>query len=194
MKLEPAQRPPSWRLFVAITPPHELRTPLLQARGLLRRRLPPQSVKWMEPDQMHLTLRFLGDVPVAEVDDVLRAVTRVAAGMQPFDLTLEGLGAFPPDRVPRVLWVGMSGALDALAALHAAMLAATAPWGVREERPFHGHLTLGRVRDLRGDDARAFCAAWSDCALERVGRWRVTTAELFRSVLTKEGAIHTRLE
>jgi 2'-5' RNA ligase len=187
-------RPRPWRLFVAVTPPPAIQAALGRLQADLARRLPAQNVKWALPSQIHLTLRFLGDVRVADVDDVLRAVVRSGVARQPFVLSVAGLGAFPDARRPRVLWAGLHGALDALHELRDAVFAATAPWGEHEHRPFEAHLTLGRIREFPPLDEDELAAAWAGCSAGRLGSWTVSQAELVRSQLTQESAVHSRIE
>jgi 2'-5' RNA ligase len=97
---------------------------------------------------MHLTLRFLGNTPASKLDDLGSALDRLAAQHAPFNLLLGALGCFPNERRPRVIWVGLQGQLQPLQTLRSALEDILQPLGWDpEDKPFHPHLTLGRVKD-----------------------------------------------
>lgn len=141
------------RCFIAIALPSETRKALAAASHELSRMLPADSansVRWVKSEQMHLTLRFLGDTPVAKVPDISAAMDQVTSGRPAISLQLDTLGCFPNARRPRVIWAGVGGQLDDLIALQRALEAALVPLGwAPEGKPFHPHLTLGRVKDSR---------------------------------------------
>ena len=105
------------------------------------------EVKWVDPRNLHLTLKFLDEVAVAEIPRVCDAVGRAAAEVEPFDLEVRGAGAFPNAGRPKTVWLGAGGGQDSMIALHASVEAALGKLGFRKEhRRFEPHLTLGRVR------------------------------------------------
>ena len=107
------------------------------------------GVAWTPPENLHQTLKFLGDVIPARLESLAARVVGIAAAQPPFDLTVAGVGAFPSVRRPRVLWIG--AAAPAVGPLAGAVDGACAAEGFAPEtRPFHLHLTLGRVRHVRG--------------------------------------------
>jgi 2'-5' RNA ligase len=110
--------------------------------------------KWVEPDNLHITLLFLGEVDSREVPEICAAVQWSAGGMQPFSLTLAGAGAFPTPRRPRTLIVRVTEGGPQLIALHDAIEKPLLELGCyrREERPFRPHLTIGRVKGQVGDE------------------------------------------
>lgn len=104
-------------------------------------------MRWVAPDNLHLTLKFLGEITEAQVSRATEAAHEAAQSAAPFAITLEGLGAFPSPRRPRVVWVGVSGGADRLIALAGALDAAMQRRKFpREARPFEPHLTVARVR------------------------------------------------
>src|SRR5437899_2875752 len=116
-------------------------------------RVAPAEINWVRPQQMHLTLKFLGDVPDTEAPDICRVVNQVAAGFEPFEITCRGVGAFPNISNPRTLWIGIEDGIDELKRLQAELDAALKRelGFAKEPRGFHPHLTLGRVkRELPG--------------------------------------------
>ena len=119
-----------------------------------------RGLRPVNPEGVHLTLKFLGDVSMSQVDAIAAAVEGAAADAQPFDLELRGVGGFPDLRRPRVLWVGVGGDLEALQRLYSAVEAALAPLGFPPEgRAFTPHLTLARLRDGTPAEERARAAA-----------------------------------
>jgi 2'-5' RNA ligase len=176
------------RCFVALDLPAPVRA-LLAAAGARLRGL--GDVRQVPEAQLHLTLRFCGDI-----DERQRAALGgvVEAGPWPaLQLLLSGLGQFPPRGAPRVLWAGVAGDVEALAQIASRIEAAAAAAGVpREDRPFHPHVTLGRARSPRG-------GARLSAALREQGR--VFASEpfapqgltLYRSELGAGGSVHTPL-
>lgn len=177
------------RLFVAIEIGDGERRALGRIQSRLRRLLP--SVRWVKPDTIHLTLRFIGDTEESRVGNAADALACAAAGCAPFDFTLRGVGAFPDARRPHVLWVGVEdpgGSLAALAdRLNARLAAAGFP---PEDRPFSPHVTIGRLRDRAGGDCGSALSPLHD---EPAARARAAGVCLFRSELTPAGPIHTVL-
>ena len=171
------------RAFVAIFPPLETRKETLASA----RTLPSEDrVRWIRPENVHLTLKFLGDVREENLDGLRAALGEVCAGYAPFDVVLAGLGAFPSARRAKVLWAGVGAGSYQLRSLATDVDAALAPLGFEhEKRPYVPHLTLGRVRgrpvslDLpSGAGGMGF---------------RVRQVELMESTLTPEGAIYETL-
>lgn len=137
---------PRLRTFIAV----ELAPAVIRrAQQLIDRlRLAPVQVNWVRPEQMHLTLKFLGDVPDTETPEICRVVQQVARQFEPFEIACRGAGAFPTPEHPKVLWIGIQEGHEALRHLHLALdEALKAQLGYPlETRPFHPHLTLGRVK------------------------------------------------
>ena len=103
------------------------------------------AVRWVKEDNLHVTLKFLGEVEDDEVRDVHQALSEVRS--RPISLSVNGLGSFPPKGRPRVVWAGLAGDTDALAGLAADIEARVAPLGYPPEtRGFRAHLTIGRVK------------------------------------------------
>ena len=188
--------PARQRLFIAVGLSPDARAAFTAAQDELRRLDLP--VRWVAPHGAHLTLKFLGDTDPALVTPLGDTLRAVATEQQPFALRLAAPDAFPNWRRPRVLWLGLTGALDRLQGLHAALEAALTPLGIpREHRPFAPHLTLGRVRDDRAR-ALANAAPRIDEALTRLVARRgtplpVATLHLIRSNLHPAGARYTTL-
>lgn len=177
------------RLFIALEPPPTVRRRLVAIQAEMKRLAGRNAddVRWVGPDNLHLTLQFLGAVPEARVDDVKAAIATVAKGAEVLHLELRGAGAFPHGRKPRVLWAGLSGDVGRLAALATDIGGALAPLGFPPEtRPFSPHITLGRSRDPRG--APRLAAAVAGTSDASGASWRATEVELVQSHLSPAGS------
>ncbi len=149
-----------------------------------------RDVAWVARDNVHLTLRFLGDVEAARRDAAARALSDAAAGCGCFDLSVRGLGAFPTPTRARVVWAGVDDGAAQAAALARRVDDALAALGfAREPRAFAAHVTLGRVRTPRANPHLAEALAASGT----FGRQRVNRLVLLRSQLSPRGARYTEL-
>ncbi len=182
------------RCFVAIELPAEARRCIAGLVAGLRE-AGVRGLRPVNPEGVHLTLKFLGDVPMSTVDTIAAAVEGAAADACAFDLELRGVGGFPDMRRPRVLWVGVGGDLEALQRLYSAVEGALAPLGFPPEgRAFTPHLTLARLRDGTSPEERARAGAvlaslaWEEGAAVPVGG-----VSLMRSTLRPGGAVYARL-
>ena len=176
------------RLFVALEPPEPVRRRLAALADELRRGAgrAADDVRWVRPENVHLTLQFLGAVPEERVAAVEAALREAAADGRPLSLSLRGAGGFPNARRPRVLWAGLEGDVASLAALVTALGARLAKLGFPpEERPFSPHLTLGRARDGRG--APGLAGALAHAAQAEATPWRAAELVLFESHLSPKG-------
>jgi 2'-5' RNA ligase len=172
------------RIFVAIFPPSEVRRAVLEAA---RRMVPDDRVRWTSPDNFHLTLRFLGDVPDGKLEDVGASLRRPCAAHAPFDASLSGFGAFPSARRARILWAGIGAGSEEMRALAADVDAALAPLGFgREDRPFVPHATLGRVRGR-------LIGLQLPPGIPGEPSFRVVRVELVESTLTPRGSLYETL-
>ena len=173
------------RLFVAINPPERVRERIgagtEDLRGL-------ECIRWVAPDRVHLTLKFLGEVDEESERSIAEALVRVAMGRGPFEARVTAPGALPNIRRPRIIWLGLEKSPE-LAALQGDLEDALADLGFeREERAFRPHLTLGRVRRGRRVDGSVL-----DSLVRRTevsGAWQVEAVELMRSHLLPTGAVY----
>jgi RNA 2',3'-cyclic 3'-phosphodiesterase len=176
------------RAFVAVLLPDDVRARLAAAADELRVRA--SGLSWVRAENLHLTLRFLGEVDPVTLERVRQAVGAAASTVAPFTVSLGGLGGFPAGRSLRVLWAGVAAGGEELGALHAALESALTARGVPGEgRAFHPHVTLARARDRRG--ASGVSGALSGGP--GFGAARVTALHLMRSELDPRGARHTVL-
>ncbi len=178
------------RLFVAVELPESIKEAVRALQEPLRRF--GAAVSWTRPAGLHGTLKFLGEVAPEREAEIGAALAPVAAHA-PFELSVRRLGVFPGWSGPRVIWLGLEPAEPHFAAVYRTIEDAVAPLGFpRETRPFHPHLTLGRVRERRGLDALIeHLRARADGT--DLGAFAVPDVILFQSVLRPDGAVYTAL-
>jgi 2'-5' RNA ligase len=181
------------RAFVAVALDDGLRAAI--AATIERLRPLGSSVAWVPARNLHVTLQFLGDQSEERLAEAEAALADAAAGSAPVDVTFHGIGAFPGLERPRILWVGLAqGALEARR-LQARVAAALAARGfMKEERPWHPHLTIGRVPDerrWRREAGPALRSALAQTATTTFGTQRVAEVALMRSDLSPAGARYT---
>jgi len=182
------------RSFIAIELPEEVRQGLAKLRNGLQRD-EHRFVKWVDPYGIHLTLKFLGNIPAGRVTEVTGAMEVATKGISPFHLQISGLGVFPSLKQVRVFWVGIGGEMEKLSMLQQNIDSALAGLGfTREERPFVPHLTLARVRQgASPSDRRSFGALVDSAVFEHEYHLQVEAVNLMKSQLTPAGAVYTRL-
>ncbi len=179
------------RTFIAVELPEEVKRHLEEVQRQLRGPgdLP---VKWVSPRGIHLTLKFLGNVPASSVDDIARAVAAESVKTAPFELKLGAAGAFPNLRSPRVVWVGLAGNTSPLLDLQKEIERCVVPLGFApENRPFSPHLTVGRVREgALPEDRRRLGEAVCRLAVVSDVPFRVDSVSLMKSTLAPTGAVY----
>ena len=182
------------RAFIAVQLSDELKRQIGSVQEELRRELAGR-IGWTNPNSIHLTLKFLGDIRESQIQPLQGVLQRAAASAQPFSLEARGVGAFPNPRAPRVIWLGLvggSGEMGALRRLQAEIENGTAELGFQKEaRAFTPHLTLARIRD-RVDQGvlDKILAANQNRA---VGRFTAASVSLIRSELRPSGTVYTTL-
>ena len=175
------------RCFVAIELPKEVRDGLAGLQERLHSL--GRAVRWTRVEQIHLTLKFLGEVPDEKVPAVCDAATAVAARYGPLDLEVAGTGCFPPSGPARIVWAGIANPPPALIDCQQACEQAYAELGFKpEKRKYHPHLTVGRVRDTR--DTRDIRAAVEGEAAFSAGGFVAQELVLFQSILRPTGATY----
>ena len=179
------------RSFIAIPVPSERIEALEQSVKHLDEEI-GRHVRWVRPEGIHLTLKFMGDIPAATAERVLEALLPVTAGFNSFQLSISGLGVFPNSRRPRVLWAGLDGGLKSLSELHMAVDEAVEKLGLpKDQRPFSPHLTLGRVRrDAAEGQLQKIGEAMSSTKIPSVPAWLADTVNLMRTELDPAGSRH----
>ncbi len=181
------------RAFIAIELPDELKLELGRLEAQLKSGKPP-GVKWVDPDSIHLTLKFLGNIAIDRTGEITRAMEEAAEAVPPFQLEVKGLGVFPNLKRVQVAWVGLSGEVAKLGMLQQRIESNLVPLGFApESRPFTSHLTLARLRHQASLDERQRFGQLIAGTRFEAGAINVDAVSLMRSQLTREGAIHSRI-
>lgn len=185
----------TWRTFIAVELDEELRRGLQGLQDRLREQIAPRSVRWVRPEGIHLTLKFLGDTPVGRIEEVQSALALAAVEARPFTFTVGGLGCFPNTRRPRVVWVALQEVTGTLARLRDSVEAHVTRLGFpTERRPFSPHLTLGRVqRHASKSEVREIGEVVAASAIGTVGQMAVAAVSYIKSDLRPTGAVYTTL-
>jgi 2'-5' RNA ligase len=179
------------RIFIAVHLEEALRTEIVRLEDRLRQAGAP--LRWIAAENLHFTVRFLGEIAPAQMAQVRLATRESAAGSPPFRLTLQGVGAFPSLARPQVIWIGVSEGSERLAAISARLDDALARHRFpREGRPFVAHLTITRLKHQGrwGEIVRAL-AGFKDVA---VGAQQVHALAIMESHLHPKGARYTTVE
>ena len=172
------------RSFVAVELPASIRLEI----GQLHNRIATEGLRLVRPDLVHITLKFLGDVPEEQVDAVVRALSQVRAA--PFPVRVKGIGAFP-GRSVRVLWMGLDGDFQEL---YRGIEKALEPLGFPpEERGFTPHVTLGRVGRPNTETSRQIQARMAEISGLDLGGFTIDRFYLKKSTLTRGGPIYEDL-
>jgi RNA 2',3'-cyclic 3'-phosphodiesterase len=180
----------SFRTFIAVHIPDAVRRDISELIGGLRSR-DGADVKWVRPESLHLTLKFLGDVKQGSIGVIGDAIEKAVSAQSAFELELGGTGAFPSPRRPGVLWIGVRRGAESLSALAGTVESALAGIGFeREKRPFSAHLTLGRVRSP--ENAVKTVERMTEAGFE-CDPFRVDSVHVMKSDLLRGGAVYTTL-
>jgi 2'-5' RNA ligase len=182
------------RLFVAIGLPEKVRGEIIRAQRELQPLMPREVARWTRPDQFHLTLRFLGNVPMDGVEALKQAVGVVCRNTPPLALRAQGVGFFPNPRSPRVIWVGINENEGRLVDLQRRIETAVGPFSPEPgETNYAGHVTLGRLKRPKPADTRQLAARAQLFENQTFGHWTAEEVEIIRSELSSGGARYTPL-
>jgi len=182
------------RLFIAIAIPPDVRQEIGRAQGQLKLDTAPGAIRWTRPEQFHVTLKYLGDVPAAQVAALEKAVATVCAGCPNLQLTARGIGFFPNAQRPRVIWAGAEDDSGQLTELHRQLDDAVRPFAPAEKPgKFSGHITLGRFKPGRHAAVEKLLERVTVFRDRQFGGWLAGEVEIVRSELTSTGAMHTPL-
>ena len=180
-----------WRIFIAIELPGNVRKCIADHIDCLRSSVPDARASWGREDNLHLTLKFLGDIPITNLEQLSAAASIGASKVEPFEIVVAGCGAFPPRGQPRVLWIGIDDPSSKLSELNRALEDECANAGfAREPRVFHPHLTIARIRQPRR--SRQLAAKHQEIGFNRES-FGVLEISVIRSELRSEGSKHTTI-
>ena len=183
--------PPTIRTFIAL----ELPPSVISMLGKVQEDLKSMGLraKWVRPGNIHLTLKFLGNINPTDIDNIGGAMVDAVGEIETFNLVAEGIGVFPGIKRPRVIWVGLKGQVQLLFAMQRLLEDSLAALGYKKEkRPFKGHLTLGRFRQTISPDTIQQCIRkYADLSSEKFTARRII---LFKSDLKPTGAVYSQLQ
>jgi RNA 2',3'-cyclic 3'-phosphodiesterase len=182
------------RSFIAVEMPVEIQAAISRSTAALQKSLPKPLIRWVATENIHLTLKFLGDVSPTNLESLAEDLKAEAATHAAFSIPVSSLGAFPNARRARVIWIGLE-APPALAALQRGVEAVAARLGYPpEERPFSPHLTIGRVGQNAGSaDLQKLRIALEGSTVGPLGTVRVEAVHIFKSDLQPRGSVYTHL-
>ncbi len=177
------------RCFIAIELPEEIKSSLAETENELKKT--DADIRWARPENIHLTLKFLGDTAEESIDGLIEKVAEVCGSFDPFNIEVNGLGVFPQKGAPRVLWAGLDGG-KTIISLREAIEEGAEQFGFkREKRAFSPHLTIGRFRSLRFKDTLLNeVRAKQEIS---IGSFEARSVILYKSELRPSGAIHTKI-
>jgi RNA 2',3'-cyclic 3'-phosphodiesterase len=181
------------RAFIAVEIPHEIQQNIHKATAHIRKEI-DGLVRWVPPEHMHLTLKFLGDVSPSSVEFLIQMLRNEAENVACFAIHLAGLGAFPSLKRPRVFYIGIQ-APAALDTLQRGIETASRRLGYEHEaRPFSPHLTLGRVKqNVTTVEQQKIRRVIEGTQVDVLGTARVDSVHLYKSELKPSGSVYTRL-
>ena len=178
-----------WRIFCAVELPPEIRDRLHDHAARIRKTFPEASASWSKPENVHLTLKFFGNVPTQNLSKISAPCSRVAEEFRSFQISIGGTGVFPRRSRPQVLWIGVEDSSGRLLDLQGRLEEEFAREGFpKEDRGFRPHLTIARLR--KPEDARTLAETHIQTNFPLTAM-RVNELVLFRSQLSPRGSIYT---
>ena len=182
------------RSFIAVEVPAEIQNAIAHSLASLQKVLPRPLVRWVAPQNVHLTLKFLGDISPANIERMADTLRIEADAHAPFSMSVGGLGAFPTSRRVRVIWIGLQ-APPSLLVLQRGVEATSARLGyATEERSFSPHLTIGRVgQNVTAADLQKIRTALEGTKVGDLGTVNVDAIHIFKSDLRPGGSVYTHL-
>lgn len=179
------------RLFWAVNLPEELKNRIHEIRNRLGT---AGGAKWVEPRNLHVTVKFLGDTDIDLVRPVVDSAAGRLKGVKSFSLEVGGLGFFPGTSSPRVLWAGLKGEVSLLGVVARMVEEAAAEHGFpRESRKFSPHVTLARIKSPVEAGELVAAVEKEKSRVESLGSFRVASVDLMKSDLTPRGPVYTLL-
>jgi 2'-5' RNA ligase len=182
------------RVFIAISLPDEIHDSLSVINAQLKKDIPDGTIRWVKATNIHLTLKFLGETPKADIERLKTNLESPVGRHLPFELTIEGIGVFPNLHRPRIVWTGIRNSSE-LVSLQDAVERVTQEMGyAAEDRKFSAHLTLGRVSQYINPQQLQQCGnVFSSGSVGGMGSFIVKSIDIYRSDLNAGGSIYTRL-
>ena len=183
------------RAFIAVNIPVEIKQDLQGEIDRLRALTRGESVRWVRSEGIHLTLKFLGEISTSTLGEIHQTLEREVGKHPTCTLSVGGFGCFPNRRKPRVLWIGITEDKGTLAQVQSSIHEKLVPLGFEKEgRPFHPHLTLGRVRrNVSKSELTQLQDAVKEFIVGQIGQFEVREIHLIESILKPSGAEYSPL-
>ena len=183
------------RTFIAVDFPIEIKAKIEEITTYFKTQLPSKVIKWVDANNIHLTLKFMGETPANQLEPIKRAMQQVVTTFPIFDVAIENLGMYPNAKKPRVVWLGISGEKN-LISLHKQIDQALKEIGIQpERRPFSPHLTVGRVRRSADPESVIIVGkTLSEFKVSTLGRVTINEVVYYQSELTPQGPNYTILQ
>ena len=184
-----------WRTFIAIELNDSVRETIHNAITTLQASIPSHAIRWVSTENLHLTLKFLGDTPQMQAQDIQAQLQTIDQNQHPFTTEIVGCGCFPNVSNPRVVWLGLQNASDELIRLQQAVETNMMRFGfAREKRPFKPHLTVGRVKQhIDKQTLKKIGQGLKRAHLGKLAIWKCDAISFIKSDLTPSGAQYTTL-
>lgn len=182
------------RAFIAVDIPIPIQQTIQENIDRLRTLPGAACVRWVSPDNIHLTLKFLGDIPSTNVEGLTLSLRGVADSINAFDLQVGGLASFPSSRRARVLFIGIQAPAELEALQHGVESACAQLGYAPEPRAFSPHLTIGRIKqESPAAEQQKIRRIIADFHIDSLGTARVDSVNLYQSDLRPQGAVYTKL-
>jgi 2'-5' RNA ligase len=183
------------RTFIAVDFPLEIKEKITEITAFFQTKLLPAQIKWVDPEHMHLTLKFMGETPLDKLVQIKQSIHQVVSGFPSFKIEIKALGMYPNIKRPRVIWLGINDENN-LILLHNQLDQALKDEGIKpEKRPFYPHLTIGRVRRSADQESiRQIGKILSQYKISSLGKVEINELVYYQSVLTPQGPIYTILQ
>lgn len=182
------------RLFIAVDFPSEVLNKIDEITAFFKSQLAGKHLKWVSTDNLHLTIKFIGDFPDENLDPLKEQLTNTLANQAEFSISIQGLGIFPHPKNPRVVWLGIDGS-EPLVEIHNNLELNLKPLGIpTENRGYDPHLTIARVkRQTDTETAKLIGATFSQFKVGSLGTATIDKVCLYQSKLTPKGPVYTPL-
>lgn len=190
------------RAFIAIDLPQPIQDSIKKETARLQKILGEQIIRWTPIHNIHLTLKFLGNIPDSHVDFLKQILLKVADSHSGFDLQIQSIGSFPDTstrlstslKLPRVIWLGVQSSAGLMSVQKNVEEAVTKLGYEKEARKFSPHLTLGRVKqNIHSNDLQKILETLTNFQLGKIDPARVDSVHLYQSDLNTEGSVYTKL-
>lgn len=182
------------RAFIAIDLPQPIQESITKETARLQKSLGDKIIRWIPTHNIHLTLKFLGNIPETHVDFLKQILTKTADSNSVFDLQIQSIGSFPSLNLPRVIWLGVQSSRGLISMQKNVEEGVTKLGYEKEARKFSPHLTLGRVKqNIHPSDLQKIRETLTNFQLGKIDPARVDSVHLYQSDLNTEGSIYTKL-